>query len=73
MYLYIRYENYLTLNNVQFFRDCSTDPFWDIINQWLIMAKISDWYIKTCKWSANGNDASLKLEKLNNIVGRGGG
>lgn len=27
----------LTLMNEQFFRDCSTDPFWDIINQWLRM------------------------------------
>lgn len=38
MYLYVRYEDDLTLMNEQFFRDCSTDPFWDIINQWLRMA-----------------------------------
>lgn len=69
MYLYIRYEDELALKNVQFFRDCSTDPFWDTINQWLRMAKTYGWYIKTCEWSTNGNDASLKLEKLNNIAG----
>lgn len=59
------YKTWRWIMNEQFFRDCSTVPFWDVINHCLRKAHgLNSWYIKTCKWSTNGSVASPKLERL---------